>query len=113
MSQEAYLKHAPESTDDTMVIIDEDLVKTGDRAYRGQLFSIPCPRIAESLGKRIMANIVMLGFFAAVTNVVSPGAIRQAVEASVPKGTEQVNLAAFDQGFSYGREMVEGSKAAE
>jgi Pyruvate/2-oxoacid:ferredoxin oxidoreductase gamma subunit len=52
----------------------------------------------------VRVNIIMLGFFAAVSDLVSHDALREAVRASVPQGTEELNLSAFDKGYAYGRE---------
>jgi 2-oxoglutarate ferredoxin oxidoreductase subunit gamma len=62
---------------------------------------VPSTRIAESLGKTIVQNIVMVGFFAAVTKIVPPETMREAVRESVPPSTEDLNLAAFDAGYRY------------
>lgn len=67
-----------------------------------RLLSIPATRIAEELGRSIVANMVMLGFLAAVTDTVSVEALREAVRTSVPKGTEELNLQAFERGHDYG-----------
>ena len=48
-----------------------------------------------------MANIVMLGFVAANTDVVSVKALREAVLSSIPKGTEEMNTLAFEKGYKY------------
>jgi len=53
-------------------------------------------------------NIIMLGFFAAVSDLVSHDALRKAVRASVPEGTEDLNLSAFDKGYAYGQEQAGG-----
>ena len=42
----------------------------------------------------------MLGFFAAASKIVPREAMRDAVKDSVPKGTEELNLRAFDAGWS-------------
>jgi 2-oxoglutarate ferredoxin oxidoreductase subunit gamma len=57
--------------------------------------------LAEELGRKIVANIVMLGFFTAATDVVSVEAMREAVLSSVPKGTEDLNMKAFAKGYEY------------
>lgn len=103
MSQEAYNRYAPTLRDGALLIIDEDLVETGDLTNRVKVLSVPATRLAEEMGRKIAANIVMLGFFAAVTDVVSVEALREAVRTSVPKGTEEFNLQAFDKGYEYGR----------
>ena len=58
-------------------------------------------QLAEGLGRRIMANIVMLGFVCGATGILERDALRDAVEASVPKDTEEANLLAFDTGYEY------------
>jgi len=102
MSQEAYAKFVPELKDGGVLITEEELVKAGDLRRGLRHFSIPATRIAEELGRRMVLNIVMMGFMTAVTDLVSPEAMRQAVKVSVPKGTEQLNLEAFNRGYEYG-----------
>jgi 2-oxoglutarate ferredoxin oxidoreductase subunit gamma len=109
MSQEAYNKYAPTLGDGALLIVDQDLVETGEVASNVKLLSVPATRLAEELGRKIVANIVMLGFFAAVISeaVVSVEAMREAILSSVPKGTEELNLRAFEKGYEYGqREML-------
>lgn len=110
MSQEAYTKFAPELGEGGILITEEELVKTDDLRPDINHFSIPATRIAEELGRRMVLNIVMMGFMTAVTDLVSPEAMRKAVKASVPKGTEQLNLNAFDRGYEYGLK-VKGREA--
>ena len=107
MSQEAYNKYASTLSDGGLLIVDQDFVETGDLASDVKLLSVPATRLAEELGRRIVANIVMLGFFAAVTDVVSVEAMREAVRTSVPKGTEELNLKAFGKGYEYGRQRID------
>jgi 2-oxoglutarate ferredoxin oxidoreductase subunit gamma len=45
--------------------------------------------------------MVTLGFLCRATGVVSPDALREAVKASVPPGTEALNLQAFEAGMNY------------
>ena len=114
MSQAAYNKYAPDLGEGALLIIDQDLVETGEVAgdlgsgSGVKLLSVPATRLAEELGRKIVANIVMLGFFAAVTDVVSVEALREAVLSSVPKGTEELNLKAFQNGYEYGQRIDSG-----
>ncbi len=100
MSAEGYTKYGDEPKDDGVLVYENDLVhptpKDGQPAY-----GVPSTRIAESLGRSIVQNIVMLGFFAGVTEIVPRDAMREAVKASVPAGTEELNLKAFDAGLAY------------
>jgi 2-oxoglutarate ferredoxin oxidoreductase subunit gamma len=56
-------------------------------------------------------NVVMVGFFGAVTNLLDPDALRKAVADSVPPALEKLNLQAFDKGFEYGGQLL--SRLAE
>ena len=100
MSAEGYDKYGDELQDKGTLIFEKDLVKA--KPKKGQpSFGIPSTRIAESLGRSIVQNIVMLGFFAAVSKLMSRDAMREAVRHSVPPGTEELNLRAFDSGWDY------------
>jgi 2-oxoglutarate ferredoxin oxidoreductase subunit gamma len=106
MSQEAYTKYIAELKSGGVLLIDEDLVELEPYREDIEVRAIPATRIAESeLGRKIVANIVMLGFVAANTTSVSVKALREAVLSSVPKGTEELNAAAFDRGYAYAVEM--------
>ena len=102
MSQEAYTLFSPQLKDNGILIIEEDLVRIGEHPSGTRIYSIPATRIAEELGKKMVLNIVMVGFFGAVSGVVDPDALRQAVAASVPEAYRELNLKAFDRGFEYG-----------
>jgi len=111
MSQEACNKFLPETTDDAAVVIEEELVKPKALKPGMKLFGIPATRFAEELGRKMVLNIVMVGFFTAVTGLVGRNAAREAVKTSVPKGTENLNLQAFDRGYEYGMSLVQGAAA--
>lgn len=104
MSQGAYNKYVPGFRQDGLLIVDEDLVELDEAADSLRVIGIPATRMAEDLGRRIVANVVMLGFVAVIADVVSPEAMRKAVLDSVPKGTEELNSRAFEAGSEYGRE---------
>jgi 2-oxoglutarate ferredoxin oxidoreductase subunit gamma len=100
MSSEGYSKFRDELADDGMLVYERDLVKPTPK--EGQpAFGCPSTRIAEKLGRSMIQNIVMLGFFAAASGIVTHDQMREAVRASVPSGTEDMNLKAFDAGWSY------------
>jgi 2-oxoglutarate ferredoxin oxidoreductase subunit gamma len=101
LSQESYSRFFPEVKPGAMVLIDEDLVTPQDET---NLQAIPATKLAEELGRRIVANMVMLGFFTAVTKAVSREAMEEAIQTSVPKKTIPLNLQAFQTGFDYASE---------
>jgi 2-oxoglutarate ferredoxin oxidoreductase subunit gamma len=102
MSQEAYSLFTPNLKKDGLLIIEQDLVRVENLPPGVRVYGVPATRLAEELGKRMVLNIVMVGFFAAVTNVLEPEAVRQAVADSVPPSFRELNLKAFDKGFEYG-----------
>ncbi len=102
MSQEAYAKYVGELAEGGLLLIDKDLVDLTHPRDDIQVRAIPSTRIAEELGRKIVANIVMLGFVAANIDVVSVDGLRQAVLSSIPKGTEELNTKAFDTGYEFG-----------
>jgi 2-oxoglutarate ferredoxin oxidoreductase subunit gamma len=66
--------------------------------------------MAEKLGHKMMANIIMLGFTTAITNIVSMDSAKKTVTDSVPKGTEEKNIAAFSKGYDYGLSILKGKR---
>jgi 2-oxoglutarate ferredoxin oxidoreductase subunit gamma len=100
MSQSGFEKFSGAVKKDTLLLIDQDLVQPGDCGLES--YGIPATRLAEEMGRKMIANIVMLGFFAAVSKAVSRKAAEAAVKDSVPKGTEELNLKAFTKGWDYG-----------
>jgi 2-oxoglutarate ferredoxin oxidoreductase subunit gamma len=112
MSSEGYETYADQLTEDGILIHERDLVHPAPKPGQ-QVFAIPSTAIAESLGRRVVQNIVMLGFVAAVIRIVSREQMRQAVEVSVPAGTEALNLKAFDAGWAWFEEHYGAQAPAE
>ena len=108
MSQEAYTLFAPQLKDDGILIVEQELVRIDKLPAGVRVYSLPATRLAEELGKRMVMNIVMVGFFGAVTNLLNPDALRQAVADSVPEAFRELNLKAFDKGFDYGTKSLTG-----
>ncbi len=102
MSQEAYNRFAPELKPQGLLIVEEDLVRVSDLKGDPKVYSIPATRFAEELGKRMVLNSVMVGFFTAVTKLLTADAVRKAVADSVPASFRELNLKAFEKGFEYG-----------
>ena len=111
MSSEGYDRYHDELKDEGALIYEKDLVHP--KLKEGQpAFGISSTRIAESLGRSLVQNIVMIGFVAAVTKLVTREQMREAVRTSVPAGTEELNLKAFDAGWDYYEEHY-GSQQGE
>jgi 2-oxoglutarate ferredoxin oxidoreductase subunit gamma len=102
MSQEAYTRFVPELKDGGTLIVEQDLVRVSELKPNTRVFSIPATRLAEELGKRMVLNSVMVGFFTAVTQLLTKDAVSKAVSDSVPSSFRDLNLKAFEKGFEYG-----------
>jgi len=111
LSQEAYTRFVPELKDGGTLIVEQDLVRVDDLKPNTKVYSIPATRLAEKLGKRMVLNSVMVGFFTAVTQLLEKDAVHKAVADSVPSAFRDLNLKAFEQGFEYG--MTTGSHPME
>lgn len=102
LSQEAYNKFQPTISQEGIVIFDRDLV---DPIQIHNHFPVPATNLAQELGARIAANMVVLGYFSALSGIVSQGAIVQAVETTVRPKTVNLNLRALSAGFEFAPAM--------
>jgi 2-oxoglutarate ferredoxin oxidoreductase subunit gamma len=104
MSQEAYTRFGPELKDGGTLIVEQDLVRVSeiDKRKEIKVYGVPATRIAEELGKKMVLNSVMVGFFTALTHLLDVDAVRNAVSTSVPPNFRDFNLQAFQKGFEYG-----------
>ena len=110
MNQEAFDKNVASLLPGGLLIWDTDLVKTRDLDARWTAYHIPATRFAEKIGNKMMANIVMLGFLSALSELVRPDSLREAVLSSVPPKTREINAKAFERGREYG-EAIQKSRA--
>ena len=101
LSQEAYNEYKPDISQNTLIIVDSDLIKT-DISNKKNWLSIPASRMARELGRPVVANIIVLGFLAATSDIVSNEALKKAILDSVPPGTGDFNMKAFNMGYNYG-----------
>ncbi|MCW5963506.1 MAG: 2-oxoacid:acceptor oxidoreductase family protein [Bryobacterales bacterium] len=103
MSQEAFSKFVPELKPGGLLLVERDLVRIEESLPENvRIYGVPATRIAEKLGKRVVQNIVMLGFFAAVAQVVSREALEKAVLSSVPESMAKLNKDALQAGHDVG-----------
>jgi 2-oxoglutarate ferredoxin oxidoreductase subunit gamma len=112
MSQEAYTRFVPELKDGGILIVEQDLVRVDELKGDIKVYSVPATRMAEELGKRMVLNSVMVGFFTAVTHLLEPDAVRKAVADSVPSSFREINLKAFEKGYEYGSAAQGGTPAS-
>ncbi|NOX45249.1 MAG: hypothetical protein GXO72_05930 [Caldiserica bacterium] len=105
MSQEAYEKYGRGIRPGGILLVDPDLVEYEERDDV-RVVPVPATRIAERLGNRIVANVVMLGALAALWDKVTVEGMRKAVLESVPPHTVELNRRAFEEGIKYVEEVT-------
>jgi 2-oxoglutarate ferredoxin oxidoreductase subunit gamma len=113
LSQEAYSRFVGEVKEGGMLLVEEDLVPLDHKSQHLKVYGIPATRIAEELGKKMVLNVVMVGFFCAITGVLSRESAIAAVTDAVPERFRKLNLDAFDRGFQYGVDLLANGAAAE
>jgi len=103
MSQEGFEKYGSSARSDAIMILDSTLVHNRPNCT---YYEIPATEQArKTLGRDIVANIVMLGALIGRTHVVSEDALKKAILDSVPKGTETLNTKAMELGISLAGEQ--------
>jgi len=108
MSQEAFVKFHGDIKPGGTLIIEQDLVRLQDiNVPDVKVYGIPATRIAEELGKKMVLNIVMTGFFGAISGLLERDSLRKAVEDSVPAAFAELNRKAYNAGFDYGLKHLE------
>ena len=107
MSQEAYNTYVNTVKKRGTLLLDSDLVTKEKVTSNIRVFRVPATKIAEELGKTLVANVVMLGASIPITKVVSVKSMKESILSTIPRGTEKLNLEAFKRGYDYGKQLLE------
>jgi len=102
LSQPAFDKYCRDLKENITIIIDSDLVKSLDN----KVLSVPFTKIADTIGKKVVANSVMLGYLQASTEVVTVESMESTIRENVPEHTIQMNLDAFNQGIEFWKKGI-------
>ena len=92
LSQPGYDRFAAETAPGGLVIVDRDLVRAPEA--RG----MPFTATAEEAGRKIVANIVMVGYLAAALDLVPHDVLAESVLRNVPESTRDLNRKALAAG---------------
>jgi 2-oxoglutarate ferredoxin oxidoreductase subunit gamma len=106
MSQQSYDAFASMLAPGGYLFFESDLVKpTADPGSR--VYGFPATDTAfKSFGRKIIANILMIGFMNAIAEVISHDSLVTTIQETVPPGTEEKNIAALEEGMRLGRERA-------
>jgi 2-oxoglutarate ferredoxin oxidoreductase subunit gamma len=106
MSQAAYTRYAETVKNSGTLILDPGMIPQQKENLPFHVYQVPATKMAEDMGKTIFANVIMLGALTGITNIVGADAMKNAVLSNIPKGTEKLNLEAFEKGYQYGKKLL-------
>ena len=111
MTKEAYTKFVKHLKRDGRFFYDTDMLTVDDKATKltNDILGIPATSLAENLGNRMVANVIMLGFLTkhVIEKIVSVDSMKKAVLNSVPARYKNLNDKAFDVGYFYEAQIQE------
>ncbi|UCE38088.1 MAG: 2-oxoacid:acceptor oxidoreductase family protein [Thermoplasmata archaeon] len=99
LSQPGYDKYHDDIKKSTAIIVDADLVEGAVKNAK----LVPFTKTADSLGRKIVANIVMLGYLTPVIDMIPKKKMVETIKNNIPKGTEKINMKAFEKGYALGK----------
>lgn len=99
-TQTACDKYARDLKEGGILLIDSaEVTKLPQGDFK--IYSTPITEIAEKeVGKKVTANLVAVGLIVGLSKIVTPIAAEEALWERVPKGTEEINLKAFQKGLA-------------
>jgi len=105
LSQDAFDSNWNLTSPEATIITEASMVKAELKDGR-KLYPVPALRVAEELKRRVVANIVVLGFIAEKTKLVSRDALLKAILNRYPKAVD-LNRKAFLKGVELASQFKE------
>ena len=105
LSQDAFDINCNLTSPDAVIVTEASMVK-GDPPKGRKLYAVPALSVAEELKRRVVANIVVLGFVAEKTKVVDGDSLLKAILNRYPKAAD-LNRKAFSRGVELAAESQE------
>lgn len=106
LTQESCNKYSTDLKETGILLVDSDAVTECPHG-KFKIHRVPIIESARTkIGRVVVANIVALGIIVELTKIVSLDAIEAAILARVPKGTEKVNMQAFQLGVELGKGLL-------
>jgi len=96
--QEAYMMFRPAVKPSGTMIVDSGLVRAPEEDQR--VFEVPATAMAQELGTKMAANVVMFGCLVGKSEVVSRDAAEQAIRSMLKPSIVDMNLRALEAGIN-------------
>jgi len=101
ISQQACDKYYKNIKKDALVIVDSSIVKDMPVFDSKNIYPLPFTKLVkEKLNTVLPTNICFLGALVGISKIVNTDSIKKAIVDRVPKNSENINLKAFELGFS-------------
>ncbi|MCK4667045.1 2-oxoacid:acceptor oxidoreductase family protein [Candidatus Dependentiae bacterium] len=105
LSEEATSRYLDDLTSSGTLIIDSSI--HFEPRKEGTVFKSNFAKIArEELKNPIATNLLMLGYFCAISDLLKPDSIKTVISEHFRKRFEEANLKAFDRGFEEGKKAL-------
>lgn len=98
MSQKAFDLYLPGSKKRSVVIIDPDLVEVSNIGNDYEVIELQAMKSADELGRRVVANMVMLGALVKKSEIFTVEVLEKALQDIVPENTIELNTKAIRKG---------------
>jgi len=105
LSQEALDRYFPDTHKGSLVIIDPVFIKEVPKDNDVKVIEIPSTKLADELGSRLVANIIVLGALVALTSVISEESLVKAIKENTPPASHQANISGMRAGIEYVRKI--------
>src|SRR6056297_1567465 len=100
LSQQSCNKYYADVKEDALVILDSFLIEDIPEINSKNLYLIPFTKeVKEELGTILPTNIAFIGAVAELTDIADLEIYKKAIKVRIPKGTEEVNMKAFELGM--------------
>ncbi len=101
MSQKALEMYLEDAKENSILIIDPDLVDVSKIDSGFKVIKVPAMQTADDLGLRLVSNMVMLGALTKTIEMISMDALEKAVVNAVPGKYLEINMKAIKAGADF------------
>ncbi|MCC6030618.1 MAG: pyruvate oxidoreductase [Desulfurococcales archaeon] len=106
-TQEMFEREFKSLVNNGYLIYESSLVKPSQTSLNVRSIGIPAISLAEkTVKRRIAMNMVLVGGVTALSKIIDPKHVEEAIRSTVRKGTEEMNVKAMYAGYDYVRQLL-------
>ncbi len=103
LTQASLDKFGVNTAEDALIMMDKTLMEPDDLGSYNVVALPILSTASRVVGKAMTANIVAVGAINELLNVAPPEILEEAVKMHIPKGTEEINMLALNEGRKLGQ----------